>query len=237
MAESSIDHRSADLKPGKVPEPDEVKRILFSGPWIESLSRSRIIENLYLVAAGIRPASMFHPANIEEMVNVNMAARSIGLGLVARKAGERVFKMFIFSKERAEMAAMIPDIDESMGEKEFIVAQITLANFTGAFLGFPKCCVDDFVGHLMRATDQDLVAMERLKAFTDADATAYFVERFVPCSPDCSRALEEGERIEDELSDTDPELLLEYLKLREDHLRDVREGRIVEEKKERDLQI
>ncbi len=225
-----MDHRSADLKVGSPPEPDEVKRRLFFGPWSKNLSRSRILENLYMVAVGIRPASMFHPLHIREMVEVRRAAESVSLGMVSRKAGTKVFKMLIFSSGRSEMAGSVPDLDESMGHREFIIAQITMANFTGAFLSFPKCCVDSFVGHLMSATDQDAQAMKDLWNTEDPDPAAYFVERFVPCTPLCENAIREGNRIEAELSEMDPDLLLEYLHLREDHMEEVREGRIVEEK-------
>ena len=231
--EFRMDHRSADLKPMSPLGPDEVKRRLFSGPRSKNLSRSRLLENLYMVAVGIRPASMFHPLDIQEMVDVRRAAESVSLGTVARKAGTKVFKMLIFSSDRAEMAISAPDLDESMGRREFIIAQITMANFTGAFLSFPKCCIDSFIGHLMSTTDQDAHAMKDLWKTKDPDPAAYFVERFVPCTPLCENAIREGNRIEAELSEMDPDLLLEYLHLRDDHMEEVREGRIVEEKNAR----
>lgn len=228
------DHRSADLPYRRINSLKTIKKRLYSGPWVKDLSGSRIIENLYMVAAGIRPASMFHPLDEREIMNVHLAAERTGVGMVVRKAGRRVHKVFLFGPSRKDMAATIPDVDESMGEREFILAQITLANFTGAFLDFPKCCVDSFVRHLMNATDQDAEALNQLNAVPDPDSRAYFVERFVPCSPGCEYALAEGERIEEELSEKDPELLRDYLFLREEHMEDVRSGRIIDEKRERD---
>lgn len=228
------DHRSADLPLDLIGSEDEIKKRLFSGPWASDLSPSRLLENLYMVACGIRPSSLFHPIDENEIFLVYLAAKSIGLGMVVRKAGKRVHKVFLFGPKRSEMAGTIPDMDESMGEREFILGQITMANFTGAFLDFPKCCVDSFVRHLMNATDQDMEALKQINMLDHPDSRAYFVERFVPCSPECKPALEEGERIERELGELDPDLLREYLFLREEHMEDVRSGRIIDEKRLRD---
>lgn len=231
--EIMMDHRSADLEPRPIKERDVIKERLFTGPWMKVLSKTRIMENLYFVAIGIRESSMFHPEDINEIVHTRMAAGSVGLGMKVRKAGKRVHKVFIYSDPKKKMAELIPDSDESMGEREFIIAQITMANFSGAFLEFPKCCIDSFVTHLMNATDQDAQATEALLSYPDPDPRAYFYERFIPCEPGCRNALAMGERIEQLVAEEDPDILLDYLELREEHMEEVRSGAIVREKIER----
>jgi hypothetical protein len=227
-------HRSADIAPANRYSLSRVRERLYSGPWVKELSESRLLENLFMVAVGIRSSSMFHPIDENEILQVHQASRRIGCGMIVRKAGKRVHKVFIFGPDKMEMAGSIPDMDESMGEREFIVGQITMANFSGAFLDFPKCCTDSFVRHLMNATDQDKEALNQLNSHPDPDSRAYFVERFVPCNPGCVNAIREGERIEKEMSEKCPELLKDYLFLREEHMEDVRCGRIIDEKRERD---
>jgi len=229
-----LDHHIADLRPGKRPAPSEAKEMIFDVGMKGRLSSSRKLENLYLVAAGVRPSSMFHPDSIEEMLTVHELAEKLGLGMVIRKCGTLVYKVFIFTREKSDLALRIPDLYESMGFQEFIVAQITIANLTGHFLDFPSCCVEDFVKHLMQGTDQDLEAHEELRQERSPDPSAYFVERFVPCSVKCPRAIAQGGRIQDRLKVLDPELADLYMKLQFRHMEDVRLGRIVKEKAERD---
>ncbi|MBN1389600.1 MAG: DUF483 domain-containing protein [Candidatus Thermoplasmatota archaeon] len=232
--EFQLDHHIADLNPRKRRDPGNAKEFIFSREVKGRLSSSRKLENLYLVAIGIRPSSMFHPESIEEMLLVHEVAQKLGMGVVIRKCGTLVYKVFLFGREKEEMALRIPDLYENMGYREFIVAQITMANLTGQFLEFPSCCVESFVKHLMEGTDQDLAAHEELRRERGPDPRAYFVERFVPCSVKCPRAIEEGGRIRDRLKTMDRELAELYLKLQIGHMEDVRLGRILREKTERD---
>ncbi|MGA1819460.1 MAG: DUF483 domain-containing protein [Thermoplasmatota archaeon] len=229
-----LDHHIADLKPGRRPGPMKAKEIIFDEGMKGRLSSSRKLENLYLVTAGVRTSSMFHPESIEEMLLVHELAEKLGLGMVIRKCGALVFKVFIFTREKSELAFRIPDLYEAMGFQEFIVAQITIANLTGRFLEFPSCCVDSFIKHLMDGTDQDMEAHEELRQERSPDPRAYFVEKFVPCSVKCTLAIAEGGRIMDRLRVLDPELANLYMKLQFRHMEDVRLGRIVREKAERD---
>ncbi|RLF67258.1 MAG: hypothetical protein DRN57_05875 [Thermoplasmata archaeon] len=228
-------HRSFDLEPGPAIPSGKAKKLLFSPPFISGLSGSRIIENLYLVSSGIRHSSMFHPVDRDEILLVHKAAGMLGLGMKIRKAGSMVLKVFLYDASRTREAEMIPDMDESMGDREFITAQITLANFSGHFLDFPRCCTESFVKHLMNATDQDAEASRQLLECPDPEPEAYFVERFVPCSPTCPNAAAEGARIERELRSLDRDVHAMYLELRREHMTEVREGRILKEKRERDL--
>jgi hypothetical protein len=69
------------------------------------------------------------------------------------------------------------------------------------------------------------------------DPRTYFVERFVPCSVKCKRAIAEGARLIDVLEGKDPELHELYMKLQLRHMEDVRLGRILKEKRRRDEQL
>ncbi|MBN1538768.1 MAG: DUF483 domain-containing protein [Candidatus Thermoplasmatota archaeon] len=232
--EFQLDHHSADLGPGKQLAPVRARNMIFRTGKGVKLSSSRRLENIYLVAVGIRPSSMFHPESIEEMLAVHDLARKLGLGMVVRKCGTLVYKVFLFGREKEELAFRIPDLYETMGFKEFIVAQITIANLTGKFLDYPKCCVESFIDHLMHATDQDQEAHDRLILDRNPDPGAFFVERFVPCNIGCMYAIAEGERILGGLRRLEPELAEIYLKLRTEHMEDFRSGRILREKAARD---
>jgi len=229
-----MNHHMADLRAGYVVSPSKAEKVLFDKGAGKGLSRSRKLENLYLVAVGIRPSSMFHPGSIDEMLLVHEIARELGVGMVIRKCGTLVYKVFLFGKEKEKLAFRIPDMYEKMGFQEFIVAQITIANLTGKFLEYPSCCVESFVRHLMQGTDQDLEAHDTLRQDKMPDPRAYFVERFVPCTVHCTRAIAEGAHIEDRLNSMSKELVDLYMKLRFRHMEDVRLGRIVREKRERD---
>ncbi len=232
-----IDHRKADLPP-KGPLPAQMAReIVWSRPMSGELTPSRLIEDLFMVAAGLRPSSMFHPKGEPEVMAVHDIAMRAGIGMAVRLAGSRVHKVFLFGQEREPFARKLPDITEDMGREPFIIAQIALANMTGQFLGFPSCCVDSFVKHLMAGTDQDQEAMEALRGHGAPDPRAYFVDRFVPCRPDCPEAITEGERIEGALSKKTPDLLVEYRRLRDEHVEEVRSGAIVREKRVRDRSL
>lgn len=211
----------------------KAERIVFKKPRKVPLGMGRLLENLYLVAVGIRPSSMFHPESIEEIVQVHEIAEELGLGMVVRKCGKQVYKVFLFSEEKKDLAVKIPDLYESMGFNEFILAQITIANLTGVFLDLPECCRKSFVGHLMEGSDQDLEAHEKLRQDRSPDPRAYFVERFVPCDPHCNAAIAEGERIQRELHLMDRELEKRYLQLRREHMEDVKRGSILKEKNRR----
>lgn len=232
-----MDHHIADLRPTGRRSVKRVKEVVFDSELKGKLTSSRKLENLFLVAAGIRASSMFHPVSIEEMLIVHDLAKQLGLGMVIRKCGTLVYKVFIFGEGKERLASRIPDLYESMGFQEFIVAQITIANLTGQFLDFPSCCVDSFIGHLMKGTDQDLEAHEELRQERRPDPRAYFVERFVPCTVKCKRAIAEGARIIDTLERMDPEVHELYMKLQLRHMEDVRLGRIMKEKKSRDEQL
>ncbi|MGA1872976.1 MAG: DUF483 domain-containing protein [Thermoplasmatota archaeon] len=232
-----LDHHIADLRPGRKVSSLRAKELIFDIGMKGKLTSSRKLENLYMVVTGIRPSSMFHPSSIEEMLTVHEVADKLGLGLVIRKCGTLVYKAFLFSEEKEDLALKIPDLYESMGFREFIVAQITIANLTGQFLDFPSCCVRSFVDHLMQGTDQDLEAHEELRQERTPDPRVYFVERFVPCSVKCSRAIAEGARVRDRLKAMDTELADLYEKLQFRHMEDVRLGRILKEKADRDEQM
>jgi hypothetical protein len=229
-----MDHHMADLRPKGDVTPSRVEKVIFDKGAGKGLSRARKLENLYLVAVGIRSSSMFHPESIEEMLRVHGVASALGLGMVIRKCGTLVYKTFLFNEEKQDLAFKVPDLYEKMGFQEFIVAQITIANLTGKFLDYPSCCVESFVKHLMQGTDQDLEAHEALRQDKMPDPRAYFVERFVPCNVHCNRAIAEGAHIEDRLKDLSGDLSDLYVKLRFRHMEDVRLGRIVREKRERD---
>ncbi|MEA3559422.1 MAG: DUF483 domain-containing protein [Candidatus Thermoplasmatota archaeon] len=232
--EFQMEHRISDLRPrGEVTRRD-ASRIIFERPRKFTLSSARLLENLYMVATRIRPSSMFHPESIEEIVQVHEIAKELGSGMVVRKCGKQVYKVFLFSRKKEELAFRIPDLYESMGFQEFILAQITIANLTGDLLDFPGCCVRSFVRHLMNGSDQDLEAHDLLRKDRSPDPRAYFVERFVPCGPHCKNAVAEGERVEKGLHVLDRDLEEEYITLRSSHLNDVRNGKIIKEKKRRD---
>jgi hypothetical protein len=89
----------------------------------------------------------------------------------------------------------------------------------------------------MQGTDQDMEAHEELRQERSPDPRAYFVERFVPCTVKCKRAISEGARMIDILDDIDPEVHELYMKLQMRHMEDVRLGRIIKEKKTRDEQL
>ena len=229
-----LDHHLADLHPKDNLSPTKIKEIVFDAALKGKISSSRKLENLFLVSSKIRSSSMFHPVSIEEMLLVHDLAKELGLGMVVRKCGTMVYKVFIFNEDKERIASRIPDLYESMGFQEFIVAQITIANLTGQFLDFPSCCVESFIGHLMGGTDQDLEAHEELRQERSPDPRAFFVERFVPCTVKCKRAIAEGARIIDTLDEMDPEIHELYMKLQLRHMEDVRLGRILKEKKSRD---
>ena len=229
-----LDHRSADLDPAVPPGPERSKEVIMSGPWSRGLEPHLLLEGLYMVAAGIRPASFHHPSTEHEIVLLNGAARELGLGMRVRLSGRRVYKLWLFGPGNGKMVETVPDLSEEMGPREFITAQIAVANLTGRFLRYPECCVSSFIKHLMGGTDQDEEAKEALKDHPAPDPRAYFVERFVPCRPDCPEAIREGKRIEEKLSEMSLDMLAEYRSLREMHMEEVRSGAIIEEKRERD---
>ncbi|MFW3145556.1 MAG: hypothetical protein ACMUIE_01945 [Thermoplasmatota archaeon] len=229
-----LDHHVADLVPKGGMEAEKAWKVVNNASFSKELSFSRRLENLYFISAGIRNSSMFHPLSIEEILQVRELAGRLGVGFVARKCGTIIFKVFLFDRSKRELASRIPDVYESMGFREFIVAQITIANLTGEFLDYPECCRKWFLDHLMEGTDQDLEAHEALRKERRPDPRAYYLERFVPCSPRCGNAIRMGRRIEEELGRIDPGLLKEYEILRLDHMRDVRNGVILQEKRRRD---
>jgi len=232
-----MDHRIADLEPRKLTTAGKAKEIVWRKPWSEGLEPHFLLEGLYMVASGIRPSSFHHPSSEREIALLNGVAYELGLGMRVRLAGKKVYKVWLSGPMTFDIVRTLPDITEDMGHKEFVTAQIGLANMTGKFLGYPECCVRSFVEHLMAGTDQDLEAMEALKKVKDPDPRAYFVERFVPCSPVCSAAIGEGLRIEGELNAKAPGTLPLYEKLRLDHMEEVRSGRIIAEKKQRDIDL
>lgn len=229
-----IDHSMADLRPSGPMSPLRSKRIISDEHRKHRLSDTRLLENLFMVSTGIRSTSMFHPESIEEILQVHEIAGELGIGMVVRKCGIQVYKVFIFSRQKEDLAYKIPDLYESMGFNEFILAQITMANLTGDFLDFPQCCRESFIGHLMEGTDQDQEAHEKLRQDRSPDPRAYFVERFVPCDPHCENAVAEGSRLEKRLHIIDGELGEKYMKLRIQHMNDVRNGVIIKEKRSRD---
>jgi len=230
----AVDHRKADLPFRGTVTP--VKETVFSGAH-DGLGRARLLEDIFMVSAGIRKAALMHPFSEVEVLWYHELASELGLGMAVRKAGSRVLKVYVSGMEKENIIRRIPDLDESMGTREFIIAQIALANLTGEVLGYPQCCVSSFVRHLMDATDQDEGAMEALKVHPAPDPRAYFVDRFVPCRPDCPGAVKEGKRLDQELQRVAPELLPEYREVRKGHMEDVRSGAIVREKKDRDRAI
>lgn len=237
ITDIALDHRSADLSCPDDPPSDGVLETVCIRGYMGSLSLARRLENVFMVGAMIRKGSMFHPVNEREILAVRDLAIEAGIGMAVRKAGRQVHKVFLFGPEKEAMAVKIPDIDESMGDREFIVAQIAIANMAGAFLDFPRCCRKSFVEHLMACTDQDAEATRQLREYGDPDPRAYFVERFVPCRPDCTEAIREGRRIEEALKGISPCLLELYEGLRRDHVEEVRSGRILDEKRARDRSI
>ncbi|MGA1821144.1 MAG: DUF483 domain-containing protein [Thermoplasmatota archaeon] len=227
-----MDHHTADLKPSERPARDEAGEIVLDAVRRGRLSESRAVENLYMVAVGIRDASMFHPVDIDEILIVHDLAQKLKLGMVVRKCGNLVHKVFLFANE--DRMPDIPDIYENVGFENFIIAQIAIARMSGEILDFPECCMKSFVGHLMQGTDQDRAATEALRKEPDPDPDAYFVERFVPCRPRCDRAISIGRKITSDLYRTDPQIASIYQKLKREHMKEVRIGSIVEEKQRRD---
>ncbi len=231
-----LDHRKADIYPNYIIEIDDIRNVLWSGEWADKLSSSRLLENIYLVAVGLRRASFFHPVDEREVLLVRRAAESVGVGMAVRKAGARVLKVYLYG-EGGEAVTKVPDVDESLGRMEFITAQIALANMTGQLMEYPSCCVSSFVDHLMKGTDQDEKATSALRAISNPSPDAYFLERFVPCSPNCGKATEMGRQLEILLKGISPDLGNLYRSLKLEHMEEVRSGRIVREKRERDAQI
>ncbi len=229
-----MDHRSADLDPRKYPDAGTARKMAFNGPWSEELPAHLLLEGLFMVATGVRPSSFYHPSSEREIALLNGAARELGLGMRVRLAGSKVHKVWLSGPRNFGLIETLPDITEDIGPREFIAAQIGLANMTGKFLGYPECCVRSFVEHLLAGTDQDLEAMESFKGHPEPDPRAYFVERFVPCRPDCPEAIKEGDRIEQELGRLAPALLPMYRTLRTGHIEEVRSGAVIREKRARD---
>lgn len=230
-----MDHHTADLEPGKILPAKKAGKLVMDAVSGGRISMSRAVENLFLVAAGIRGTSMFHPVDVEEILIVHELAEKLGLGMVVRKCGTLVYKVFIFDSR--ERIIEIPDIYESMGFRKFIIGQIAIARMSGSILDFPECCVESFVNHLMQGTDQDLAATEALRIEPDPDPDAYFVERFVPCTPGCRKAASIGRKITEDLRRNNPELAGIYGKLKREHLEEIRSGSIVEEKTIRNKQL
>ena len=228
-----LDHRKADMPPNSNVDNSNIRSELWSGEWAGELSSSRMLENIYLVAMGIRRASFFHPLDEREVLLVRRAAESVGVGMAVRKAGVRVLKVYLYG-EGGEAVTKVPDVDESLGRMEFITAQIALANMTGQLMEYPPCCVSSFVGHLMNGTDQDERATSALRSISNPSPEAYFLERFVPCLPDCNKAKEIGRQLGSLLTGISPDLGDMYRSLKLEHMEEVRSGRILSEKRERD---
>jgi hypothetical protein len=127
----------------------------------------------------------------------------------------------------------IPDLYESMGFEPFIIGQIAIARMSGTILDFPGCCVESFVHHLMQGTDQDQAATEALGAEPHPDPDAYFIERFVPCRPGCLKAASMGRKITADLEKIDPNMAEIHIKLKREHMEEIRCGSILKEKQKR----
>ncbi len=233
--EFHLDHRKADLSFRHHISPNKARPLVFDRWWARELGEARLLESLYMVSVGIRPSSMFHPLSEREVLVFREAAKELGLGMAVRKAGVKVLKVFVYGGEKKDMAGELPDVYENMGGKEFIIAQIGYAGMAAQFLEYPQCCTERFIRHLMNATDQDREAMEMLRRDPPPFAHAYFAERFVPCEPGCERAAEMGKAMERKLEQKDGSLARKYRALKEEHLADVRQGKILREK-ERDLE-
>lgn len=231
-----LDHRKADIPPNSNIDRGSIRSALWSGEWADRLSSSRLLENIYLVAVGLRRASFFHPLDEREVLLVRGAAEKVGVGMAVRKAGGRVLKVYLYG-EGGEAVTKVPDVDESLGRMEFITAQIALANMTGQLMEYPSCCVSSFVGHLMNGSDQDEKATSSLRSISNPSPDAYFLERFVPCSPNCKNAERMGRQLGSLLTEISPDLGDTYSSLKLEHMEEVRSGRILKEKRERDSLI
>lgn len=229
-----LDHLSAGLRCGEGVPKGGAWESITNHSSSRGLSRARLLENMLMVSVGIRRSSMFHPAAEIEVVQVHEIVKELELGMAVRKAGSMVHKVFIFGPEREDLAGRIPDLLEDMGGRKFIIGQITIANLTGDFLDFPECCVRSFVKHLMDGTDQDKEALELLRGHPEASPDAYFVERFIPCRPDCPEALGIGRRLEKQLHDLDPALARSYSELKKEHMGEIGSGSLLLEKMRRD---
>ena len=231
------DHRENDLPFRGYPRKDRLVSVVMGSPFSEGLPDAVLIESLYMVASGLRCASFLHPRDIQEVLQLREACNALGMGFAVRKVGDRVLKVFMYGEEKGDFIDGIPDIEGDLGDKEFIMGQIAVANMTGIVLDYPECCRMRFVRHLMEATDQDMEATLALRRAEEPDPDAYYVERFVPCRPDCPGAIGRGRSLESGLRALDEELARRYRGLKASHMTDVREGTISKEKEIRDRQL
>ncbi len=75
----------------------------------------------------------------------------------------------------------------------------------GRLLGYPECCVERYARERAMGVDLELRAKRQLEE-GEADAMAYFVSYFFPCSPICPEAIAMGRRCHRMLEGLSPKL-------------------------------
>jgi len=81
----------------------------------------------------------------------------------------------------------------------------------GSLLGYPQCCIDAYIDDVAGGVDSALRASNQLSELEEADesdpsAEAYFASTFFPCTPECTKASETGEKIVASLGEMDERL-------------------------------
>jgi hypothetical protein len=104
----------------------------------------------------------------------------------------------------------------------------------GALLGYPPCCVEEYLRE--RVTEKDApagkpeeraarqVARWSAEKGSDPPPAAYWLKDFFPCRPDCPQASAKGDGLRRGLAVLDPELARRYDDIRRENLARVRSG-------------
>jgi hypothetical protein len=84
----------------------------------------------------------------------------------------------------------------------------------GRVLGYPACCLDNYVRHLAGGTPYEDSLAAQLAAGVargeEPDEAVFFASGFLPCSPDCAVARGVGARIRETLAAHGPEVEARY---------------------------
>ena len=95
----------------------------------------------------------------------------------------------------------------------------------GRVLGYPACCLDNYVRHLAGGTPYEDALAARLAAGVargeEPDEAVFFASGFLPCSPDCAAARALGARIREALAACGPEVEARYRQACRQNLADV----------------
>lgn len=84
----------------------------------------------------------------------------------------------------------------------------------GTILGYPKCCIEEFVENNVHFLTPDLRMQEQLKFWKEKqkpiNPLSFYAGGFLPCKPDCERAAEIGRKMLDKYKELDMTLFDGY---------------------------